>query len=155
MTPFYDLIKSVVATQPNTVVGCAIAFDLNYKKYNSENCTSTYLYPYAFKSRGLGGTVNTTDLSCRYNYKDITWFKIHSQKASPPRTLHREMNQSMDNRGRQATSDSGDGINRKGVSPLDGYWSPPYYNCEFQVVLIEYSVPFYLVRDNNAAPAFK
>lgn len=173
MDIFFAMTQSLVETGPQ-VTGCAIAFNLLSSGSSSSALSasmasasssasptakrshfSTYepqsLFPYSYRTRD--GAVVVTDLSLLYKPQTTTWFSVHRNRSTEgllkPRNRIYANKTDMGN----LTHYNAKWNKTVSVSPDDGYWATPYYDCVLRNWVIQYSVPFYQLE--GTTPEFK
>ncbi|CAG5119668.1 unnamed protein product [Candidula unifasciata] len=172
MDVFFAMTQSLVEMGPQ-VRGCAIAFNLlnsgalssstppPASAPSSESSPATAksqtryepqsLFPYSYRTRDEAVVV--TDLSMLYKPQTTTWFSVHVNRSTDG--LLKPKNRIYANR-----TDMGNITSYKAkwnrtvaVTPEDGYWATPYYDCLLRSWIVQYSVPFYQLE--GSTPEFK
>lgn len=168
MDIFFAMTQSLVETGPQ-VRGCAIAFSLlntgppstattPLEPTSPDSSPSTAksqmpesLFPYSYRTRDEAVVV--TDLSLLYRPQTTTWFSVHVNRSTEG--LLKPKNRIYANRTDMGNTTSyiAKWNRTVSVTPQDGYWATPYYDCLLRRWIVQYSVPFYQL--NGSTPEFK
>lgn len=113
--------------------------------------TSSGFYPYTFRNKN--GSIITTELSSVYNFDNMSWFSRY--KGGPGSSVFRTSE--MFYTDGEHFGDPSQYVKKANrtirVSHKDGYWTTPYYDCEMQASVMQFSLPFYGLQ--KGVPQFK
>ncbi|GFS27191.1 hypothetical protein ElyMa_005244600 [Elysia marginata] len=132
---------------------------------------NNYLYPFAYrnktaaahsginneshndKDKDIPETIVLKDLSKTWDPRKMPFVKRHAAKQNEAQLLQptRILLANQDASGNLELKGSWDHVIR--VNSSDGAWEPPYYECLFRKMVIQFSVPFYRMGANGL-PSF-
>ena len=106
------------------------------------------------KNKISSQTIVLTDLSKEWDPRKMPFVKRHAERENAARLLLPTRVVLADQHASGDLNSGGNWSHMIRVSSADGAWEPPYYECLFSRMVIQYSVPFYRV-DAAGVPVFQ